>query len=257
MAIIPLKDSLRSRVFPFVNVTILVINIVVFLYELQLGGNTIQVGRTTMSELDRWTFEWGTVACRVTDSCPLAFDRALGDAPSPWLTLFTAMFIHAGWLHLIGNMLFLWIFGDNVEDAMGHLGYLLFYLLAGLLAGLAQIASSPSSTVPGVGASGAIAGVMAAYLILYPGSSVRVLIPIIIIPWFTNLPAFVLMLFWFATQILSGVASLGARATGGAGGVAWFAHIGGFIAGLVLVLFFKTRRRSLDVRQQYDRFGWG
>lgn len=254
---IPYGDSLRSRSTPFVNYTLIAINVLVWLYEVRLSGSIIQVGTARLTALDRWTYEWGTVACRVSDSCPLIFERALGDAPNPWLTLVTAVFIHAGWLHLIFNMLFLLIFGDNVEDAMGHLRYLAFYLIVGVLAGLAQVASSPSSTVPGVGASGAIAGVMAAYLVLYPGASVRVLIPIIIIPWFTNLPAFVLMLFWFGTQIFSGVASLGARATGGEGGVAWFAHIGGFLAGLALVWFFRGRGRSEDIRQRHDRFGWG
>ena len=253
---IPLRDSLRSRAFPFVNYTIIAINILVFIYELQLTGRAERIGNQTLSAADRWVFDWGTVACRLTESCPLAFDRTFGESPNPWLTLITATFIHAGWLHLIGNLLFLWIFGDNVEDAMGHVPYLIFYLLVGILAGLAQVASSPSSTVPGVGASGAIAGVMAAYLVLYPGASVHVLIPIIIIPWFTHLPAFVLMLFWFATQVWSGLAEMGARATGGEGGVAWFAHIGGFVAGLVLVWFFSSRRRSYDVRHQYDRFGW-
>ena len=253
---IPVGDSLRSRTTPLVNYSIIVINIVVFFYELSLSGRQVLIGREVMSALDRWTYEWGTVACRVSSSCPVAFDRAFADAPNPWVTLLTATFIHAGWLHLIGNMLFLWIYGDNVEDAMGHIPYLIFYLLVGLLAGLAQVASGPGSTVPGVGASGAIAGVMAAYLVLYPGASVRVLIPIIIIPWITNLPAFILMLFWFVTQVISGVAALGARATGGEGGVAWFAHIGGFVAGLALVWFFRTRRRSPDVRHQYDRFGW-
>jgi membrane associated rhomboid family serine protease len=254
---IPFGDSLRSRTFPVVNYILIAINIAVFFYELSLAGTAVVVGGARLTALDQWTLQWGTVGCRITDSCPLPFDRLLADAPNPWLTLVTATFIHAGWLHLIGNLLFLWIFGDNVEDAMGHAGYLIFYLLVGALAGLAQVVSDPGATIPGVGASGAIAGVMAAYLVLYPGATVHVLIPIIIIPWFTNLPAFVLMLFWFATQVLSGLGELGARATGGEGGVAWFAHIGGFVAGLALVWFFRGRRRSFDIRQQYDRFRWG
>jgi len=234
-----------------------VLNVAVFIYELSLSGNSVRVGGQTLTATDRFMFDWGTVACRVTDSCPLLFDRAFGTAPNPWLTLLSATFIHAGLLHLAGNMLFLWIFGDNVEDAMGHFAYLLFYLIVGVIAGLAQVAASPSSTIPAVGASGAIAGVMAAYLVLYPGATVHVLIPIIIIPWFTHLPAFVLVAVWFVLQVISGVGELGGRATGGEGGVAWFAHIGGFIAGLILVWFFRTRRRSYDVRQQHDRFGWG
>jgi len=254
---IPVGDSLRSRSFPYVNYAIILLNAGIWIYELTLAGTTQRIGNATMTALDRWVYDWGTVGCRVTDSCPAVFERAFADSPSAWFTLATAAFIHAGWLHLIGNMLFLWIFGDNVEDAMGHVGYLIFYLLVAIIAGLAQVASSPASTVPGVGASGAIAGVMAAYLVLYPGATVHVVIPIIIIPWLTNLPAVILMIFWFLMQVFSGVAALGARATGGEGGVAWFAHIGGFVAGLILVWFFRTRRRSYDVRHQYDRFGWG
>jgi membrane associated rhomboid family serine protease len=254
---IPYSDSLRSRSVPFVNYALIAINVFVFLYELSLAGDSVVVGNRRFDALDQWVTNWGAVACRISDSCPVAFDRMVGDAPNPWITLITAMFIHAGWMHVIFNMLFLWIFGDNVEDAMGHLPYLVFYLLVGVIAGLAQVASSPSSTVPGVGASGAIAGVMAAYLVLYPGATVHVIIPITIIPWFTNLPAWILMIFWFGTQVLSGLAALGARATGGEGGVAWWAHIGGFLAGLLLVWFFRSGRRSYDVRHQYDRFGWG
>src|SRR5690349_20124395 len=126
---IPIGDSLRSRSFPAVNYAIIFVNVAVFLYELTLSGSTVRVCGAVMTALDRWTYDWGTVSCRITSSCPLAFDRALGDSPSPWLTLVTATFIHAGWLHLLGNMLFLWIFGDKVEDAMGHFPYAVFYLL--------------------------------------------------------------------------------------------------------------------------------
>jgi membrane associated rhomboid family serine protease len=255
--VIPLRDSLRSRSTPYVNYALIGINVAVFLYQLTLSGPDVRVGGATLTVMDRWVYDWGTVACRVAATCPIAFDRAFGTAPNPWLTLITATFIHAGLLHLASNMLFLWIFGDNVEDAMGHLAYLFFYLIVGVLAGLAQVASDPSSIVPSVGASGAIAGVMAAYLVLYPGATVHVLIPIIIIPWFTSLPAFVLMIVWFAIQVMSGLAEFGARATGGGGGVAWFAHIGGFVAGLILVWFFRTRRRSYDAGQQRDRFDMG
>jgi membrane associated rhomboid family serine protease len=255
--VIPIRDSLRSRSVPFVNYTLIAVNVIVFIYQATLSGPGLRVGNQVLTATDRWIYDWGTVACRVTESCSPAFDRTFGSAPNAWLTLLTATFIHAGIFHLAGNMLFLWIFGDNVEDAMGHVAYLLFYLIVGVIAGLAQVASSPSSDVPAVGASGAIAGVMAAYLVLYPGATVHVLIPIIIIPWFTHLPAFVLMILWFMLQLISGLGELGARATGGEGGVAWFAHIGGFVAGLILVWFFRTRRRSYDVREQYDRFGWG
>jgi len=142
--------------------------------------------------------------------------------------------------------LFLWVFGDNVEDAFGHLGYLLFYLICGIGAGLGQVFADPTSAVPAVGASGAIAGVLGAYLILYPRASVRTVIPIIIIPWIVRIPAFVLMLFWFATQLIGSNLFSAASAVGGSGGVAYMAHIVGFVLGLVLVLLFRGRRRSID-----------
>jgi membrane associated rhomboid family serine protease len=255
--VIPLKDSLQSRTVPWVNYSLIAVNILVFLYQLSLANDLMVVVGQADTAINRFLWEWGTVSCRFSGSCPLDFDQEYPDSPNPLVTLVSAMFIHAGLLHLIGNMLFLWIFGDNVEDAMGHVAYLLFYLFVGVLAGLAQVVVTPDSTVPAVGASGAIAGVMAAYLVLYPRATVHVLIPIIIIPWFTHLPAVVLMVAWFAIQLVSGLGEFGARATGGEGGVAWFAHIGGFVAGLVLVWFFRTRRRSHDVREQYDRFGWG
>ena len=258
---IPLSDDVRSRTFPFVNVAIILANIVVFMYQVYLSDTFVVTAAGATTELEIFIDHWANVPACTLDA--FGWDRVEAAnsicrrQPDPRLTLLTSTFMHGGWLHVAGNMLFLWIFGDNVEDAMGHLAYLVFYLFVAVLSGLAQVVVTPDSTVPAVGASGAIAGVMAAYLILYPRATVHVLIPIIIIPWFTHLPAVVLMVLWFAIQVFSGLGEFGARATGGEGGVAWFAHIGGFVAGLVLVWFFRTRRRSHDEREQYDRFGWG
>jgi membrane associated rhomboid family serine protease len=154
------------------------------------------------------------------------------------------MFLHAGWIHLLGNMLFLWIFGDNVEDRLGHIPYLVFYLLAGIAAMALQTAFSIDSLTPTVGASGAIAGVMGAYLILHPGAMIQVIVlPLFFIPFFV--PAFLLILFWFLMQVLGGLAELG-QTTGSS--IAWWAHIGGFIAGVVLIFLAGGRGRNQEPR---------
>jgi membrane associated rhomboid family serine protease len=153
--------------------------------------------------------------------------------------LFTHMFLHAGWLHVLVNMLFLWVFGDNVEDILGHGKYLLFYLLCGVTAGLAQVAIDPSSRVPMVGASGAIAGVMGAYLVKFPRSQVKMLAWFILIFTF-DVPAWLMLIYWFGIQLLGGVGTVGEASQGG---TAFFAHIGGFIAGIVLIRVMATRQR--------------
>jgi|SRR5581483_9725640 len=256
---IPIGDSLRSRTTPWMNWALIIVNFLVFFYELTLMGNPAGPPfRRDVSELDRWTIEWGTVPCRLTDQCPgnelgRVIEREQGP-PTEVINLVTSQFIHGGWAHILGNMLFLFIFGDNIEDAMGHLGYLVFYLAGGILAGLAQVWADPSATVPSVGASGAIAAVLGAYLVTYPRASVQVVIPIIIIPFFTQVPAVVMMALWFLTQLV-GVGSV-ANTTGGAGGVAYWAHIGGFVSGMILVFFFRGRRRSADVNDRYRRYRW-
>lgn len=158
----------------------------------------------------------------------------------PAVTLFSSMFLHGGWMHLIGNMLYLWIFGNNVEDSMGHLRFVLFYLLCGIAAGLAQAIPNPESMVPMVGASGAISGVLGAYLLLYPHARVLVLLPLGIFSRVFHLPAVWVLGFWFVYQILSSALS---SAQGG--GVAWGAHIGGFIAGMLLIPLFKSKHHGL------------
>jgi membrane associated rhomboid family serine protease len=240
---IPIGDSLRARTFPWVNYALILANFIVFLYELQTPN------------LNAWINQWGAVPCLVTGALRggsatcnmLGVFIPVSTNSAALLRLLTSMFIHGGWLHILGNMVFLWVFGDNVEDAMGHLRYLLFYLLCGIGAGLGQVFADPTAAVPAIGASGAIAGVLGAYLILYPRASVRTVIPIIIIPWIIRIPAFVLMLFWFATQLISSALFSVSSAVGGSGGVAYMAHIAGFILGLVLVFVFRGGRRSVDV----------
>lgn len=235
---IPIGDSVRTRTTPFVNLSLIVANVLVFLYELSL----------TPAEVNRLFLERGVV--------PVDLIRWLED-PSGLgepFTVLTAMFLHGGWVHLAGNMIFLWVFGDNVEDALGHLRYLLFYLVAGVGAVSLQVALDQDGTVPMVGASGAIAGVLGAYLVLYPTATVAVLIPWLWILGAFPVPAASLIIVWFALQLLNGVASIG-TATGVTGGIAFWAHVGGFATGFLLLLllrpFIPQRRRALERRRRY------
>ncbi|MGH2523274.1 MAG: rhomboid family intramembrane serine protease, partial [Anaerolineales bacterium] len=217
----PLKDTIRSRSFPAVNWLIILANLAIFVYETSLSSGQLEGLITT----------YGIVPVRL-----------VGGLPQEWLTLFTSMFLHGGWLHVISNLWALYIFGDNVEDRMGSGRYLAFYLICGVAAGLAQVFATPSTRIPSIGASGAIAGVLAAYLVLYPGARVITLIPVFILPWFVEIPAILYLGFWFASQLFSGVLSLGTSTM--TGGIAYWAHIGGFVAGLVLVPFFSRRPRA-------------
>ncbi|HEY3593263.1 MAG TPA: rhomboid family intramembrane serine protease [Polyangiaceae bacterium] len=233
---LPLRDRLPTRTFPFVNYLIIVANVLFFLWELALQG----VGAGDVVE-----HEYGLIPYNL-------FHHPVLAAP----TILTSMFTHGGWAHLGGNMLALWIFGDNVEDAVGHARYVLFYLLGGLVAAVTQMAINPESTIPMVGASGAIAAVMGAYLTLYPSSPITILNPFIPL-WFFfglffELPAWVVAIEFFGVNLLSGWGSL--HATGeAAGGVAFFAHIGGFVAGLVLIHIFMSGRS----RRQSEKWnGW-
>ncbi len=222
---IPVGDSARRRTTPYVNLAIIAASVLVFVYELSLSA----------FEINDFFRDWGVVPDQLV--AWWANPSGLGE-PS---TVVTAMFVHGGWLHLIGNMLFLWVFGDNVEDAMGHGRYLLFYLLAGAGAVALQVYVDPESPIPMVGASGAIAGVLGAYLVLYPRATVAVVIPWL---WFFGafpVPAAFLIVFWFLLQLLSGVAALGA-VTGVTEGIAFWAHVGGFAAGLSLVVVFRRPR---------------
>ncbi|MEX0801189.1 MAG: rhomboid family intramembrane serine protease [Dehalococcoidia bacterium] len=219
---IPVGDSTRRRSTPYVNVALIVACIGVFVYELTLS----QAG------VNRFFVDFGAVPA---DLVAWVNDPSGAEEPS---TVGTSMFIHGGWLHLIGNMLFLWVFGDNIEDALGHVRYLLFYALCGVGAAALQVYIDQDSLVPMVGASGAIAGVLGAYLVLYPRATVSVVIPWLFFFGAFPVPAAALIVFWFVLQLLSGVAALGAAA-GGSEGIAFWAHVGGFVAGLALVWVFR------------------
>ena len=158
------------------------------------------------------------------------------------ITAFTSMFLHAGWMHLIGNMWFLWIYGDNVEDILGKAKFLLFYLLSGIAAGLVHVAFNPYSRVPTIGASGAIAGVMGAYMVKFPRSRIVTLVPIFVFLTTVEVPASIILLYWFVIQFFSGLGTIGESHLS-QGGVAWFAHVGGFVAGAILIQLFPTRKR--------------
>lgn len=217
---IPIGDvDNERRSFPVVTVALIALNVVVFLLQQSQGG----------AGFERLVKAYGTVPYEITHGTDIA---PAGPAPI-YLTLLTSMFMHANWMHLGGNMLFLWIFGDNLEDRMGTLKYVIFYLVCGLAASAAQILMGPNSQVPGIGASGAIAGVMGGYLLLFPQGRIRMLGRYGVY----ELPAWMMLGFWILTQVLSGAASWGGREMGG---VAYAAHVGGFIAGLVLVKLFAA-----------------
>ena len=219
---IPLKDYNPTRRRPVVTVALIALCVLVFLWQISGGGHGFQ----------RTVYGLGMIPAVLTGRARLAAGLEMVD---PWATLLTSMFLHGGWMHLIGNMLYLWIFGNNVEDRFGHFGFLAFYLASGLAAAAAQILPDPASETPMVGASGAISGVLGAYLVFFPRARVLVLIPVGFMFVYT-LPAAWLLGFWFLFQILSALAT---PAT--AGGVAWWAHIGGFVFGVVVAILVRER----------------
>jgi membrane associated rhomboid family serine protease len=231
--VIPLRDDNPSSIAPVVTIAFIVMCVLVFLWQFSFG---------TGDGGQRIIYALGVVPAVLLGQRELPPDIALVPA---WATVFTSMFMHGGWMHLIGNMLYLWIFGDNVEDSMGHGRFVVFYLLCGVAAVLAQALPDPSSTVPMVGASGAISGVLGAYLLLYPHARVLVVIPLGFILQTMRIPAGLVLVLWFGLQLLSS-----AMAQPGQGGVAFRAHIGGFVAGMILIPIFKYRRFRL-------RLPWG
>jgi len=228
--VIPISDAPGvRRSFPFITILIILLNVLVFLFELQLP----QRG------LERLFFSAGVIPVEVIAGHDLRPPPPVFG--SVYLTLLTSMFLHAGFLHIGSNMLYLWVFGDNVEDAMGHLRFLIFYLLCGIIAAITHIAFNSQSTIPSLGASGAIAGVLGAYIVLYPKALIRTVLFIGPFITFPRISAFIMIGFWFLLQFLSGIASLGVPSEQTSGVAVW-AHVGGFVAGLVLVQLFRRRR---------------
>jgi membrane associated rhomboid family serine protease len=224
---IPLRDRNPSGSFPSVTLALIAANTLVFLYEVQLGP-----------ELRHFVARFALTPAEVTGDV-LYGTASLAGTAMPFVT---SMFLHGGWLHLIGNMWFLWIFGDNVEDTLGSFRYLLFYLACGLGAAGIHFAISPSSTAPTLGASGAIAGVLGAYAILFPGARVLTLVPIFLFLQIMELPALVVLGLWFVLQLFNGSFALSSSA---GPGIAWWAHIGGFLVGALLILLVRPRRVSI------------
>lgn len=230
---LPLKDTIRSRSFPLVNWLLITLNILVFMWEFSMGRGA-----------ENWVALLGVVPARFLNF----FDGFEA------LTLFTSLFLHGGWAHLLSNMLALYIFGDNVEDRLGSGRYLLLYLASGVAASGLHIFLNPNSNVPTIGASGAISGILAAYFLFFPQARVITLVPLFFLPWLVEVPAVIYLGLWFITQFFSGVLTVvsGAQALGG---VAWWAHVGGFVAGLVLGPLLARRRY---VRRTYldDFYPW-
>ena len=219
---IPLKDNLPTRHLPIVTLVFIGINTYAFLKLFLLGSYAGQ----------RYVLYYGLLPCSLTGSC-----QVTGRAFSPEVTLLTSMFVHAGFFHFAGNMLYLWIFGNNVEDSMGKVRFVIFYLLCGFAAAYAQILVGPDSRIPMVGASGAISGVLGAYLLLFPRARVLTLIPLGFFLYMAEIRAVFVLGFWIVIQVLNGLLTF----SHDGGGVAWFAHIGGFVAGFALIGLFKRR----------------
>lgn len=225
----PLKDNIPSRSFPYITMFLLVLNVIVFIYQLSLG-----------KMVEDFFLTFGVIPYQITHGIDI---YPTNDFPII-LSLITGMFVHGGFLHIFGNMLYLWIFGDNVEGSIGHLGFLIFYLLCGLIAFYTQIYLYPNSKVPVIGASGAISGVLGAYLLLFPYARISTIFTFIYFIRIVQVPAVILLGLWIFIQFLNSVLIAGEH-----GGVAWFAHIGGFIAGMILILFFK----KANVRLGFSR----
>jgi membrane associated rhomboid family serine protease len=222
---LPLKDNVPTRAFPAVTVALITANVIVWLWEWQTG-------------VEKEVLHYGYYPCSVEGPCVVP---ASSVDHLPWFAgVFTSMFMHASWIHIGGNMLFLWIFGDNVEDSMDHVRYLVFYLACGIAAAMTQALMNPDSTIPMVGASGAISGVLGAYVLLHPHATVRVLIFIGVFATIAHMPALIVLGLWFLTQFVSAAFSQ----TGGPG-VAFWAHVGGFVAGMVFVPLLKQKGVSL------------
>lgn len=227
---IPLKDTTPRRSFPILTLLLILANVVVFAHQIMLPAPAQEAFIRTYSVVPR--------------KIQLALEGHRYSLAQALIPLFTSMFLHGGFLHILGNMWFLWIFGANVEDRMGRAAYLFFYIACGVASGIAQLMFSWGSTIPSLGASGAISGVLGAYIVLFPGSRILTLVPLFII-WFTaRIPAVIFIGLWFIMQFLSGVGSINSPGAANAGGVAWWAHVGGFLVGLFLARGIGAGRRA-------------
>jgi membrane associated rhomboid family serine protease len=230
---IPFRDNIPARSFPLITISIILANCAAFIYELSLGRG-----------LEPFIEQFGVVPAAVV---------AWPQSGQPFLAIavpfLTSMFLHAGWLHLIGNMWYLWIFGDNIEDRLGHVTFLIFYLVCGLGAGIIHTILNSHTEIPSIGASGAIAGVLGAYVVSYPFARIQTLVPIFFFFQILEIPALIVLGFWFVMQFFSGTASL-ATSNANAGGVAWWAHVGGFLIGILIIGLFPRKDRP---RYDYSR----
>lgn len=222
---IPLRDTVKPRTFPIVNMVIIILNVIIFLLESTLS----EVGLT------EFFYRFGVIPSWFTQNVEA------GNFTEAVIPLFTSTFLHGGWLHIISNMLFLWVFGDNIEDRMGHFKYLLFYLVVGGIGNITQIMANPQSVTPIIGASGAVAGILGAYYISYPKAKILALIPIVFFFTFLEVRAAFFIIFWFVLQVFNGVFSI----TTVGNSVAWWAHIGGFLSGLIIIRFFNKQRKII------------
>jgi membrane associated rhomboid family serine protease len=272
--VLPLKDNNPTSRFPVITVAIIAINVAVFIWQLNFSTDP-QLDKAGFGAIDQSSLEYGAIPYRITHPsrsqhcevgavdaqnaagviCPGSSDYAFahtradeGQAPQPipihqavwWVTLFTSMFMHGGFLHIAGNMLFLWVFGNNIEDRLGRVRFILFYLLAGLIAVYTQALIDTGSTAPTIGASGAIAGVLGAYALLFPRARVLTLIFIIFFVTLVEIPALILLALWFILQFVPALGQVAVE-TGGGGGVAYFAHVGGFVFGLAVAAILVSR----------------
>ncbi len=233
---IPIKDTVLRREFPWMTWVIILLNSLVFLFETSLPADI----------LERLIYTFGVVPAQLSGQ-----ESGLAH-PASYLPLMTSMYLHGGWLHIIGNMWFLYLFGGSVEESIGHVRYFFFYTLCGISAALIYIFSDLQSAQPSIGASGAISGIMGAYIVTYPRARVLTLVPVVIIPFFFHLPAYLFLGFWFLIQIFSETYSHLSHQMHG--GVAWWAHIGGFITGIILLLPFKARGKRAHQADEFHGY---
>ncbi len=222
----PLRDTIPSNKFPFITISIIIINLVIFFYEVSLGQN-----------LEIFIQNFGVIPAKFTTFWKEDPTQIAGLVITP----FSSIFLHGGWMHVISNMWYLWIFGDNIEDRTGHFRFFIFYIICGLIANATHIVTNVGSNIPTIGASGAVAGVMGAYFLLFPRSKITTLFFLVIFIQIVRIPALFFLGFWIVLQIISGTLSMGLDSQ--TGGVAWWAHIGGFFSGLLLILFFKKHQK--------------